>query len=86
MIHIILRWMSENHRGHSDEALKYEADLLDNSTADVHIIIEDVRETVKVSNGETGTSLSSCKDQPIDPIISTEPLSVNLNSANEPAE
>lgn len=62
---LLLNWIFENVQTYENGDLEYEADILDNSSADLYIKIKGVREIVKIVNNQ----LNIIQDENLEPIL-----------------
>lgn len=68
VMHIVGQWLHDNQPSHDPKAISFEAEILDNNSADLKISIEGITDTYKPSLTAEGTLIIGCSNQPADPI------------------
>ncbi|MGP5360535.1 phage tail protein [Psychrobacter celer] len=76
VMHIVGQWLHDNQPSHDPKAISFEAEILDNNSADLKISIEGITDTYKPSVTADGTLIVGCSNQPADPIIRADGLMV----------
>lgn len=76
VMHIVGQWLHDNQPSHNPKAISFEAEILDNNSADLKISIEGITDTYKPSVTADGTLIVGCSNQPADPIIRADGLMV----------
>lgn len=69
VMHIVGQWLHDNQPSHDPKAISFEAEILDNNSADLKISIEGITDTYKPSVTADGTLIVGCSNQPADLII-----------------
>lgn len=82
----VLQWLRAHQPDHAPEALRFEADVLNNKSADVSLTIP-LTETVKVSRTDAGIVLHHA-DEPdlVEPILPAEEWGLYVGDSDPAAE
>ncbi len=70
--YVVLAWLSENCPHHKEDMIEFEAQILNDDTVDLHMILKNIEETIKVNQTDQGVEINACHDNVIDPIIIVE--------------
>lgn len=69
VMHIVSQWLHDNQPSHDPKAISFEAEILDNNSADLKISIEGVTDTYKPSVNVEGTLIVGCSNKAADSIL-----------------
>ena len=84
--YLLLQWLKQNQPNHKEDAIEFDADILDQSAVDLSLKIE-LSEIIKVRTNEQGAYLKSCAEPNLAEILIPNQelaLAVKHNSAGKP--